>query len=308
MSNPNTDTFESFDGTSIYYWRTGNPRKPALVIANGLGVGHSVWAEFFKHFGSDYHIIGWDYRGLGSSGEAPNKNSYTVEHHTGDLVALLDHLELPNAIVLGWSMGVQVALELQREHPERSRALVLANGSPGSVLRKLMKSDKWTQKLHDVCSKFARREQPLGITQKEPSAPSPLLQRLAKAGAKMGILGRNINLPAFSVMIQRWITNDVRIYPSVFLSLDLHDASELLPNIQVPVLVIIGERDYVTPLQFSEQMAEDIPDAQLVVVPRATHFALVEEPGASHAAIETFLNSAKLAPLVGESNPAPALH
>jgi 3-oxoadipate enol-lactonase len=67
------------------------------------------------------------------------------------------------------------------------------------------------------------------------------------------------------------------------------DRTELLPRIQVPTLVIVGEEDEVTPPEVARQMAEAIPNARLVVLPSAGHLANVEAPEAFNEAVRTFL-------------------
>ncbi|MBO9361709.1 MAG: alpha/beta fold hydrolase, partial [Thermoflexus sp.] len=67
------------------------------------------------------------------------------------------------------------------------------------------------------------------------------------------------------------------------------DRTELLPQIRVPTLVIVGEEDEVTPPEVARQMAEAIPSAQLVVLPSAGHLANVEAPEAFNEAVRTFL-------------------
>jgi 3-oxoadipate enol-lactonase/4-carboxymuconolactone decarboxylase len=85
---------------------------------------------------------------------------------------------------------------------------------------------------------------------------------------------------------REWTRLDFKAYAETFLHLGEHDAADVLPEIETPTLLVAGERDPLTPAHLARRMAELLPDAELVVVPDATHFGLLEQPEAitSHAA------------------------
>jgi len=70
-----------------------------------------------------------------------------------------------------------------------------------------------------------------------------------------------------------------------------HDASDMLPTIRVPTLVIAGERDVFTPRHLSVQMAGRIPNAEMLEIPRGSHAALVEQPELINLRIEKFIRA-----------------
>src|SRR5690606_16734341 len=126
--------FKSFDGTRIAYYETGNPAGPPLVISAGLGGGVRAWSAVIARLQRDLRIYAWDYRGLSASSPAADPNSYAIENHSRDLAALLSHLDLEAPILAGWSMGVQVNLELYRCSTRPIAALICLHGAAGHPL------------------------------------------------------------------------------------------------------------------------------------------------------------------------------
>ena len=127
--------FESFDGTEIAYYRAGRREGPTMVMCNGLGGNIVVWRRIIERFAPHFRILCWDYRGLYASGSASTREAYAIPHHARDLAELLKHEGVDDAILVGWSMGVQVSLELHRFHPAGASALVAIHGTQGHALR-----------------------------------------------------------------------------------------------------------------------------------------------------------------------------
>ena len=83
---------------------------------------------------TELSIIIWDFRGMYLSGVPENKDNITIEDDSKDLEALMEAEDIPRAVVCGWSVGVQVALEHFRRRPDQVEALILHNGAAERVL------------------------------------------------------------------------------------------------------------------------------------------------------------------------------
>src|SRR5262245_11666829 len=110
-----TRTVTSFDGTRIAYHVTRAPFQGAKVIllANGLGGPPASWRAQIDYLSDRYRLLTWDYRGLYASGK-PSRNepqAYAIPNHVRDLSVVAEAEGITEATVVGWSMGVQVALE-----------------------------------------------------------------------------------------------------------------------------------------------------------------------------------------------------
>ena len=100
----------SFDGTEIAYHEAGDGAP--VLLCNGLGGSWMAWSHQIRYFQDNRRFLSWDYRGLYRSGPPPSLDALQVADQVGDALAVLDHAKADRAWVFGWSMGVQVALEL----------------------------------------------------------------------------------------------------------------------------------------------------------------------------------------------------
>src|SRR5690606_4562592 len=103
---------QSFDGTNLAYHNVGQGRP--ILLCNGLGGSFMAWAHQIAHFRDHYRFISWDYRGLYQSGPPKGHDALRVEDHARDGLAVLEAEGVTKTAIVGWSMGVQVALEIFR--------------------------------------------------------------------------------------------------------------------------------------------------------------------------------------------------
>src|SRR5260221_446100 len=124
---------EGADGTRIHYSVVG-AGSPALLCCDGIGCDGLAWKYLVRDFAATHKIVRWHYRGHGRSGIPQDRSHVGFDDISGDLEAVLRATHTPAAVFLGHSMGVQVALEYHRRHPEQVQALVLICGSHGLPL------------------------------------------------------------------------------------------------------------------------------------------------------------------------------
>jgi pimeloyl-ACP methyl ester carboxylesterase len=121
-------------GTGIdLYYETHGVGEP-LVLIPGTGFAGNVWDPYqVPGLSKNVHVITFDQRGCGRS-SAPD-GVYTIEQMACDVAALLDHLELPSAHILGHSMGGRIGLAFALAYPGRTRSLILAASGSGPAAR-----------------------------------------------------------------------------------------------------------------------------------------------------------------------------
>src|SRR5262245_125677 len=105
-------------GVRISYYVLGSGEE-VIVLANGLGGRLSAWEPLVEAIADRFRVISWDYRGLFESDVPKNRAYLGVSHQAKDLRRILDAEAVEHAVVCGWSMGVQVSLELAAHAPER---------------------------------------------------------------------------------------------------------------------------------------------------------------------------------------------
>ena len=101
-------------------------RGPALVLVHGLTANHTCWESLAAVLSPDYRVLAWDLRGRGDS-DKPERG-YSLARHSDDLVGLLGHYGLDQAVLVGHSLGAAIALHFAVHYPDRVTRLVLVDG------------------------------------------------------------------------------------------------------------------------------------------------------------------------------------
>lgn len=293
-----TRTVIARDGTRLAVHRMGGPvgsvndfgARPVIVLANGLGGPHTAWSPLVEYFADQYDFVTWDYRGLYGSGRAPtaSKEAYAIGHHVDDLLGILEAEGIERACFVGWSMGVQVCLEaFKRVGKARVSGLILVNGTFGRPLDTVLpipgarhvvpQALEWASKLHRPAGNVLR------LFAKQPEAV-----RLLK---RFGMMGATVDEDGFGDLVKAFGKLDVQAFLFNLQALGEHDASRILPTIDVPVLVVAGDKDRMTPRDLSQQMVRKIPDAEILVVRGGTHYTVIEFPELVNLRVERFLGS-----------------
>lgn len=271
------------DGGNLAGYRTGTS-GPVLVLANGLGGPVSAFRHQLAHFERRYRVITWDYRGLYRSRGETAPERVDVGAQAADLEDLLRSEASEPAVVVGWSMGVQVALELVRCAPARVSALVLVSGAYGRPMTNLRVpgAERWLPDLIERVRPYH-------------AVGSRLLARAARSRAAVDLVRRlrfvnpRVRTDELVALAREFTALDFDVYLRTLAELERHDATAALDAVEQRTLVVAGERD---PL-FSPRLARDLtarlPLAELYVVPGATHYAPLEFPELVNARIERFL-------------------
>ena len=128
--NLNTPAFSSFthDGLKIAFFDEGNPAGPPVLLIHGFASTANVnWVHpgWLKTLGdAGYRVVALDNRGHGASDKPRNAEAYRPPVMAEDAVALLDHLGISEANIMGYSMGARISAFLALAHPHRVRSLV----------------------------------------------------------------------------------------------------------------------------------------------------------------------------------------
>jgi pimeloyl-ACP methyl ester carboxylesterase len=230
-----------------------------------------MWKEQVEGIGSIYKIIAPDLRGHGDS-PAP-EGDYTIDEMADDVIELLDTLGFDEPVVVGGlSMGGYVALSLIARYPERVRALMLMD------TRAAADSPEAAQKREELAQAVlaAGHAGPV-VEAMTPRlfAPFTLKERPERVAPLREVMGRNT---------ARGIVGALRAMAS------RPDRRADLAAIRVPVLVIVGEEDVVTPPAEAQALADAISGARLEVIQEAGHLAPYENHAIANNVILRFLD------------------
>lgn len=247
---------EGTDGTRIFYEVFGRPGAPPLLMIQGLGADRNGWALQRFAFAPRFRTIVFDNRGVGRSDKPFAR--YSLEQMAADAVAVMDAAGVSSAHVMGASMGGAIAQILALEYPERVRSLVLACTA--------CRHHPWRRELLAEWATLATEQGMRALTREAmPWLVGP--RSLRRFWPALGLLGPlALSAPPHAFVSQ------VR----AILDMDDSVAMTALPGVTVPTLVTVGSQDILTPRGDSEEIAELIPGADLVVIARAAHGFMVE--------------------------------
>jgi 3-oxoadipate enol-lactonase len=277
------------DGTAIAYEAIGPRDGPPLLMLQGLGADRRGWLLQLAALGRRYRCLAVDNRGVGRSGKPDGP--YDLEVMAADALAVLDAEGVADAHVMGASMGGVIAQIIGVRHPDRVRSLVLACTG--------CHHQPWRRELLESWAQAARSGGMGAVTGRA-------LRWLVGPRSR-----RRLALPA-QLLGSRLLGVEPRCFVAqVEAILAASDqVRHELRRIAVPVLVLVGSQDILTPLADAEELVELIPGARLVVLHGAGHALMLEQAGAFNDAVTTFLAAvegaapARAAPPV---RPAPAV-
>lgn len=270
------------DGVPLAVREVGPEDAPLTVLfAHGfclrMGSFHFQRARLSEQWGTQVRMVFYDQRGHGQSGEA-SPDTYTVEQLGQDLESVLAVMAPRGPVVLvGHSMGGMTVLSHARQYPQRYPARIVgaalissaAEGVSRSPLGEILKNPA----LEAV--RFSARYAPKLVHRSRGAARSvigPILRAASYGDEKI-----SPSVVEFSELMM----HDTPIATLVeFLhALEVHDETEGLKTLaRVPTLVACGDRDLLTPLDYSEEMAAALPKSELVIVGGAGHLVQLERP------------------------------
>jgi len=259
------------DGTRIGYQVVGE--GPAVVLANGLGGTYVAFRYLYEALGN-YKTICWDYRGLYTSSPSRDPRANTIAHQVDDLVDILAQEGVDQFAMAGWSMGVQVSFEAIRRHPSRVQGMFAINGTYGRAFRTVLGS-RLIGRTIPMLLRLVRAQAALAGRATKLVAGS---DALISAMKRVGLVSSTIDLEIFRHVASGFQTIDWVIYSDLLTRLDEHDAEEVLAEISVPVTIVTGDKDLMTPPATAEHIHRLIPRSRLVVIKGGTHYTPVEYP------------------------------
>lgn len=294
LHEPDTPRLEtrrtrSADGTLIAYYATDPPRPdaPALVFAGGLAGHLRAWSAQMRYFGDRYRLMTWDYRGLFGSSHpiSARPNAYGMGRQLEDLEAVLNAEDLHQVGLVGWSMGVQVALEAYRFMPSRLRCLVLINGVAGRPLDNMTRIPG-LGRLVGRTGLTTLRRQALSAALRTPARR----RRIAHALQRFGLIAPTVAPEVVERLVGDIADLSLTAYAHTLATIRAHDATDVLPTVTIPSLVIVGQHDPFTPPAMAQSMARQLPNSEVLVVPGGRHYLCLEYPDLVNLRLEQFLN------------------
>jgi pimeloyl-ACP methyl ester carboxylesterase len=243
-------------------------KGPAVILVHGYPLDGAMWSGVARALSSQFRVLKPDLPGRGNTeADAPAG----IDGYADFLGTIVDSLEEPVGIA-GFSFGGYISLALLKRRPEKVRAIALVDSRAGA---------------DDDAGRAKRDETIAGV---RANGLAPVLEAMpAKLLSPEG-LGRADLLERVQRIISRQKPETVEA--DLAAMRDRPDSTGFLPEIGIPALVVVGDRDVLTPPADSEAMAAAIPGAKLVTIPGAGHLAPMERPKAVSGALAEFFSAA----------------
>jgi pimeloyl-ACP methyl ester carboxylesterase len=252
MNNAKTG-YAPVNGINLYYEIHGSG-DPLVMLHGGLG-STAMLADLPAQFSKHRQVIAVDLYGHGHT--ALTDRPFTIENMADDIAALLQHLHIEKADILGYSLGAGTALQMTIRHPELVKKLV--------VISTPFKRSAWFPEVRAAMDQ-------MGPATAEMMKPSPIYQTYAR------IAPRPEDWPVLVTKIADSIRKD-------------YDRSQQVADIQAPTMLVFGDADAVPPAHAAEFFAllgggkkdagwdnSGLTKNRLAILPGVTHYNMLSSP------------------------------
>lgn len=246
---------------------------PPLVLLHGGFVDHRMWDDQIAHFSPRFRVIAPDTRGHGASA-----NASVPFRQTDDLAALLRHLDVGPAVLVGLSMGAGIAVDTALEHPDLVSALVVS----GAGTSEPAYEDPW---VHAIQAEWARASAAGDV------AAFVAAHLLFVAGPRRAVgdvdpaVVRKVR-----EMVEHTLSKHTGDEPPRLVA--VHDTWARAAKLPVPVLAVTGDLDSPDCVRMAERLADTAPDGRTATVDGTAHYPNMERPEAFNAILEAFVRRA----------------
>ena len=274
--------FIELNGVNVHY-KTWGEGEPTFILLHGFGASLFSWREVtepLSQFGTviayDRPAFGLTERPLEWEGESP----YGPQAQTDLVIAIMDKLNIEKAILVGNSAGGTVSMQVALQHPDRVEALILvdaavyAGGGAPAWSRPILK----TPQMNHVGPLIARQLQAQGVEFIKTAwhDPSKITQDIFEGYQK-------------PLQAENW---DKALWQLTVASKE-SGLVERLAEITMPTLVITGDDDRIVPTEQSLRLADELPNAELIVIAQSGHLSHEEHPIEFMQAVTEFLATLK---------------
>jgi len=268
---------------SIYYEIHG--QGPPLVFIHGAWSSHKWWKYQIANFAQKYRVLIYDLRGHGQS--LSFINEFSIPSFANDLNLILKNIGIEETVLVGWSLGGMIAIEYFLQQPQKTKALILI--STRLQRQPIWKRKMWLSYLRARLNLMMNLSAPRKFNLQEATFPDEKL------------LGQEEIKKMFSATINpevnEWIKDDLKNFTwqnfwQIAKNLwDWEISQEKLAKIHMPILILVGEKDQITPPSLAQSLQQAMPHSQSFTIKEAGHLLPLEQPEIVNNHIGEFLKS-----------------
>lgn len=250
--------FVSTDDDCEIYYETSGSGAPVVFISGFMGIT-DIWREQVRVLQESYRCIAFDGRGAGRSDKPLPRVAYGVDRHAHDLGAVLDATNVDRAVLIGHSMGANIACSYALSHPERVAGIVFVGSYVSG--EQLRQAGNTIDRLTAAISTKQRR-----------------IEFYTGVGLPIDIATESTKWPLYAMQGNAE-------------SVMAFDIGDRLHEITMPSLILHGDRDVISPLDpCGTALQSGLPNATLEVFEDVNHCPMMEAPDKTNALLEAFLH------------------
>lgn len=273
---PAPSTFIELQGMQVHVRVQGRADDPLpLVLIHGTSASLHTWEGWVAELQDERCLISADIPGFGLTGPDPSRD-YRIERYVSFIDALLDHLGVDQAVLVGNSLGGWIAWEYALAHPQRAQSLILVDAAGYGSMPK---------------------ETPIGFQLARHAWMRPLLEKLLPRFLVRDSVSQVYGDPqrVSDEIVDRYFELSLRegnrraLFDRFAQGLGDPANGQRIGQVLQPTLILWGDQDRLIPLSDGERFAADMPNAELVVLPGLGHVPHEEDAAASINASRAFL-------------------
>jgi len=252
----------------LSYSDHGPDDAPAIIFIHGFPLNRSMWDNQVEALKENYRVIAYDIRGHGNSD--PGNDEFFIELFVNDLLRLLEKLGIEKTILCGLSLGGYIALSAVLKHPDRFDGLILND----------------TQCIADTPE--IKENRCLAIIRIKEKGVELYADESIEKFFSPGSLTKKKNRIA---EVKEMIINTPKqtLYKTLHALAERKETCSRLQEINIPVLIMVGKEDKITPIAAAQQLHEKILNSKLEIIQQAGHLSNLENPTAFNTHLVNFL-------------------
>ncbi len=243
---------------TVHQPKDSTSSRPSLILLHGAGGSFLSWHPYLRRLPNET-VYTLD---LPGHGQSEQKSKASIAEYANEIAAFMEELRIPSAVIAGLSMGSGIAITLALNFPQKVKALALfGSGAKLRVAPAILENIAKPETFAETVAQINR-------TCFSENAPNDLL-----------ILSQKNMLQTSLTTLQQ-----------DFLACDQFDVTAQLSQIQIPVLILCGAEDKMTPPKHSQYLKDNLPNARLHILEKTGHILTLEQPETTANLLKQFLN------------------
>ncbi len=255
---------------TVSYNDEGPNGAPVIIFIHGFPFNKSMWNKQLEALKENYRVIAYDVRGHGNSDAGTG--DFSIDLFADDLLGFMDALKIDKARLCGLSMGGYIALNAVEKYPDRFDALILSD----------------TNCIADTPETKEKRLKTIESIKKNG------VEKFAEESIKNFFAPESLSTKDKEIALVREMilnTSKESLYKTLQAFYERKETCSKLNDLNMPVLIMVGKEDKITPLESAQMMHEKILDSFLVIIEHAGHLSNIENRLEFNKQIETFFST-----------------